>query len=56
MTYEADDEEADRIYEEVDKNMDARRRVRRCVRWLVALAFVLDSLMHFDVSQREARS
>ncbi|OCH87953.1 hypothetical protein OBBRIDRAFT_758962 [Obba rivulosa] len=28
-TYEADDEEADRIYELVDKNMDARRRARR---------------------------
>lgn len=32
MTYEADDEEADRIYELVDQNMDARRRARRCVR------------------------
>lgn len=29
MTYEADDEEADRIYEQVDQNMDARRRARR---------------------------
>ncbi|KAF7791453.1 hypothetical protein EIP86_002469 [Pleurotus ostreatoroseus] len=28
-TYEADDEEADQIYEQVDKNMDARRRKRR---------------------------
>lgn len=28
-TYEADDEEADKIYEQVDKNMDARRRTRR---------------------------
>ncbi|KAH9933150.1 PRP1 splicing factor, N-terminal-domain-containing protein [Epithele typhae] len=28
-TYEADDEEADLIYEQVDKNMDARRRARR---------------------------
>ncbi|KAJ3553871.1 hypothetical protein NM688_g3392 [Phlebia brevispora] len=28
-TYEADDEEADLIYEQVDKNMDARRRRRR---------------------------
>ena len=28
-TYEADDEEADRIYEQVDQNMDARRRARR---------------------------
>ncbi|KAH9936195.1 PRP1 splicing factor, N-terminal-domain-containing protein [Fomitopsis serialis] len=28
-TYEADDEEADRIYEQVDHNMDARRRARR---------------------------
>lgn len=30
-TYEADDEEADKIYEQVDQNMDARRRARRCV-------------------------
>lgn len=30
-TYEADDEEADKIYEMVDNNMDARRRVRRFV-------------------------
>ena len=30
-TYEADDEEADNIYEQVDKNMDARRRARRFV-------------------------
>ena len=29
--YEQDDEEADRIYDEVDRNMDARRRVRRLV-------------------------
>ncbi|KAM5535001.1 hypothetical protein V8D89_011374 [Ganoderma adspersum] len=28
-TYEADDEEADNIYEMVDQNMDARRRARR---------------------------
>lgn len=28
-TYEADDEEADKIYEQVDENMDARRRARR---------------------------
>ncbi|THH32434.1 hypothetical protein EUX98_g1787, partial [Antrodiella citrinella] len=30
-TYEADDEEADKIYEQVDQNMDARRRIRRSV-------------------------
>ena len=30
-TYEADDEEADQIYEQVDTNMDARRRKRRFV-------------------------
>jgi len=29
-TYEADDEEADKIYEQVDKDMDGRRRVREC--------------------------
>jgi pre-mRNA-processing factor 6 len=35
--YEQDDEEADRIYDAVDKNMDSRRRARRCVLWLVLL-------------------
>ena len=30
-TYEQDDEEADKIYETVDRNMDSRRRTRRCV-------------------------
>lgn len=30
-TYEADDEEADMIYESVDKAMDARRKARRFV-------------------------
>lgn len=29
-TYEQDDEEADNIYEQVDKNMDSRRKARRC--------------------------
>lgn len=28
-TYEADDEEADRIWESVDNTMDERRRARR---------------------------
>lgn len=31
MKYEEDDKEADKIYETVDRNMDARRRARRCV-------------------------
>lgn len=30
-TYEADDEEADKIYEGVDQGMDSRRKVQRCV-------------------------
>jgi pre-mRNA-processing factor 6 len=29
--YEEDDEEADRIYEAVDEQMDSRRRVKRLV-------------------------
>ena len=29
MVYEADDEEADRIYEAVDAKMDEKRRVKR---------------------------
>lgn len=31
MVYEADDEEADKIYEDVDARMDERRRKRRQV-------------------------
>lgn len=30
-TYEQDDEEADKIYEQVDEAMDSRRKARRCV-------------------------
>jgi hypothetical protein len=30
-TYEEDDEEADKIYEAVDNQLDSRRRVRRSV-------------------------
>ncbi|KAL1708674.1 PRP1 splicing factor, N-terminal-domain-containing protein [Schizophyllum commune] len=37
-TYEADDEEADRIYEKVDEAMDARRRARRCAQEQAELA------------------
>jgi len=29
--YEQDDEEADKIYDEVDQNMDSQRRARRYV-------------------------
>ena len=29
IPYEADDEEADRIYEEIDRKMDEKRKVRR---------------------------
>lgn len=50
-TYEADDEEADKIYEQVDKNMDARRRARRYASTLDAsLCCVL-----IDALYREAR-
>lgn len=31
MAYEQDDEEADKIYEQVDQAMDSRRKARRCV-------------------------
>ncbi|VDC01354.1 unnamed protein product [Peniophora sp. CBMAI 1063] len=37
-TYEADDEEADKIYDMVDQNMDARRRARREAREEAELA------------------
>ncbi|KAI0038793.1 hypothetical protein FA95DRAFT_1684509 [Auriscalpium vulgare] len=37
-TYEADDEEADKIYDVVDQNMDARRRARREAREEAELA------------------
>ena len=30
-TYEQNDEEADKIYGQVDESMDSRRRARRCV-------------------------
>jgi hypothetical protein len=30
-TYEQDDQGANKIYDEVDQNMDSRRRARRCV-------------------------
>jgi len=36
MVYEADDEEADRIYEEVDAKMDERRKARRLVNSCIA--------------------
>jgi hypothetical protein len=31
MNYDKDDDEADRIYQEVDEKMDKRRRARRLV-------------------------
>jgi pre-mRNA-processing factor 6 len=31
MNYDKDDDEADRIYQEVDERMDKRRRIRRLV-------------------------
>jgi|SRR6267142_1014 len=37
-TYEADDEEADKIYEQVDRTMDSRRRARREAREEAELA------------------
>ena len=37
-TYEADDEEADKIYEQVDQTMDSRRRARREAREEAELA------------------
>ena len=50
-TYEADDEEADKIYEQVDQNMDARRRARRCVNPYD----VNPCRVPIDASRREAR-
>lgn len=41
-TYEQDDEEADKIYDQVDSAMDARRRARR---------FVLGQFVAFDSLQ-----
>ena len=48
-TYEADDEEADKIYEQVDQNMDARRRIRRCDMLLPLFSF------NVHLAFREAR-
>lgn len=61
-TYEADDEEADRIYDLVDQNMDARRRARRCVRQPPHVSLLFD--IHLTIgrpgrmknSQNTARS
>ena len=41
--YDKDDDEADRIYQEVDEKMDRRRKMRRLVNFLV---FHLDPLRH----------
>ena len=38
-TYEQDDEEADKIYEQVDDAMDSRRKARRCVLFWLVLTF-----------------
>ncbi|TEB31197.1 PRP1 splicing factor, partial [Coprinellus micaceus] len=40
MTHEADDEEADRIYEQVDDVMDSRRRAGRSVPFALWFVFV----------------
>ncbi|KAJ7688479.1 PRP1 splicing factor, N-terminal-domain-containing protein [Mycena rosella] len=37
-TYEQDDEEADKIYQQVDEAMDARRRARRCAQEQIEMA------------------
>ena len=47
MVYEADDEEADRIYEKVDEAMDARRRARRCVHTGQFFCLILMQLLCF---------
>ena len=52
MVYDADDEEADRIYEAVDAEMDKRRKARRYV--LVSL-LRLKSSTHSLLTYREAR-
>jgi pre-mRNA-processing factor 6 len=51
QVYEQDDEEADRIYDEVDKNMDARRRARRSI----CSNLILISKSHYVLTSREAR-
>ena len=44
-TYEQDDEEADKIYDSVDRNMDSRRRARRCAR---SSSFIPPCLLNCD--------
>lgn len=48
-TYEQDDEEADKIYEQVDEAMDARRRARRSVLPLPVVVSFSFPLSHFDL-------
>ncbi len=56
MTYEADDEEADKIYEFVDKNMDARRRARGVWNGQSPFLVYMNVLMPLSLSViREAR-
>lgn len=58
-TYEADDEEADKIYDQVDQNMDARRRARRSVSLPSLTPYLLHPILTCSVwflwVDREAR-
>ena len=52
MVYDADDEEADRIYEAVDAEMDKRRKARR---YVIVSLLRLKSSTHSLLTYREAR-
>jgi len=48
--YDRDDDEADRIYQEVDEKMDKRRRIRRSVALPTCTHFLLQSFPIFPMS------
>lgn len=59
--YDRDDDEADRIYQEVDEKMDKRRKVRRWVSFLHSLLIMfptpcLPSLLPFALAQHVYRT
>ena len=49
MNYDKEDDEADRIYQEVDEKMDKRRRIRRLVAPNFLLPLPLPSNLLFEV-------
>lgn len=51
--YEADDEEADKIYEHVDRRLDERRKTKRCVTRQGSLPYVSLNLLGLFIVKPE---